>query len=79
MADDAALTANAVDVALTETTINGTLSYVCTHDFDGSKYFSIIQKGFIIWTGSEWRGGLSALTNHAPSDEPGDVSKSLYI
>jgi hypothetical protein len=79
IADDAALTTNATDVALTETSVNGLLSYVCNHDFDGTKYFSIIQKGFILWDGSEWRGGLSTITDHAPSDEVGDSTKPMYI
>ena len=79
VADNAALTTNAVDVALTETSINGVTSYECDYDFDGTRYFSIIQKGFIIWTGTEWRGGLSSITDHGPSDEVGDTTKAMYI
>lgn len=79
VADDAGLTTNATDIALSEVTINGVASYACTNDFNGTKYFSIVQKDFIVWDGTEWRGGLSTITDHAPSDEAGDATKPMYI
>ena len=79
VADNEALTTNAVEVALSETTINGEVTYECDYDFNGTKYFTIIRKGYIVWTGSEWRGGLSTITAHHPSDEAGDVVKPMYV
>ena len=79
VADDASLTTNVVDIPLSEITVNGAINYAGKYDFSGVQYFSIIQKEFILWTGTEWRGGLSTLTDHGPSDELGDVSKSLFI
>lgn len=79
VADNAALTSNPVDVALSTATINGTLSYVADHDFNGTKFFGIIQKDIVLWTGLEWRGGLSAATAHAPSENTLDSTKALYI
>lgn len=79
IADDAGLTTNVTDVALTETTINGVLTYECDYDFDGTRYFTVVRKGFIVWNGTEWRGGLSVITDHNPSDEDGDSTKPMYI
>lgn len=79
IADDASLTTNVTYVDLSVTTINSVAHYAATHDFDGTKFFTIIQRGFILWTGTEWRGGLSTTTNHFPSDEAGDASKTLYV
>ena len=79
VADDASFITNVVDTPLTQITINGVPSYAGTFDFNGTKYFTVVQTGFILWTGSEWRGGLSNITNHAPSDEAGEAGKTLYI
>jgi hypothetical protein len=81
IADDAGLTTNVEYVAFSSTTtnINGTDYFTCDVDFDGTRFFTIVQRGFILWTGAEWRGGLSSITDHFPSDETGDTSKTLYV
>lgn len=79
VADDENLSTNAVNVLLSERLINGVPHYSGTYDFNGTRYFGIIQGGFIVWTGSEWRGGMSLVTDHAASDEPEDSLKPLYI
>ncbi len=79
VADDAGFTTNVVDVPMTSKTINGLLSYSANFTFSGDKFFTIVQTGFILWNGSEWRGGLSAIQDHGPSDETGDASKTMYI
>tara|TARA_R110002096_G_scaffold135456_2_gene287358 strand:+ start:282265 stop:286851 length:4587 start_codon:yes stop_codon:yes gene_type:complete len=79
VAANASLNTSYEDISLTVENINGVDHYVCDYDFSGTQYFSIVQSGFILWTGSEWRGGLSSLTDHAPSDEIGDSSKTLFI
>ncbi len=79
IADNAALTTNDTDLVLTETSINGVVHYECDYDFNGTKYFSVVRKGFIVWNGTEWRGGLSTINDHYPSDEDGDTVKPMYI
>lgn len=79
VADNAALTSNVTDVALSVATVNSVESYVANFTFTGTQYFSLVQKGSIIWTGSEWRGGSSSTTDHAPSNNANDASKTLYI
>lgn len=79
VATNASLNTGFEDIDLSVENINGVDHYVCDYDFTGTQYFSIVQSGFILWNGTEWRGGLSALTDHAPSDEIGDSSKTMYI
>lgn len=79
IADDASFTTNVQYVDLSLTTINSVSHYAGTHDFTGTKFFTIAQRNAIIWTGTEWRGGLSTITNHGPSDEAGDAGKTLTI
>ncbi|MEQ9262578.1 MAG: Calx-beta domain-containing protein [Owenweeksia sp.] len=79
VADDAAFTTNVQEYSLSATTINSVASYACSVDFDGSSYFTIVHKDIIVWTGTEWRGGLSSVTDHAPSDEAADAGKSMFI
>lgn len=79
VADDAAFTSNVVDVEMSSSTINGTLSYVADYTFSGTQYFTFVQSGFILWTGTEWRGGLSSIQDHGPSDELGEHPKTMYI
>lgn len=79
VADDASFTSNVVDVEMAIETINGLVSYTADFTFSGSKFFTIIQTGFIIWNGTEWRGGLSAIQDHGPSDEAAEAGKTMYI
>ncbi len=79
IADDAALTTNVVDTPFYLADINGVSSYVVEYDFSSAHYFSIIRKGFIWWNGYEWRGGLSAITPHGPSDDPLDQLKIMLV
>lgn len=79
VADDAGFTTNVFDVTMATNTINGLVSYTADYTFSGTKYFTIVQTGFIIWTGTEWRGGLSSIQDHGPSDEAGEASKTMYI
>ncbi len=79
VADDTAFTTNAVDTMLSMLTVNGQSYYGTVYNFSGTKYFTIIQKDFILWTGTEWRGGLSSKVIHAPSSNAGDANKTLYV
>lgn len=79
VATSADLATAAQDIDLSVENINGVDHYVCDHDFSGTQFFTIIQSGHIVWTGTEWRGGLSSITDHAPSDELGEATKTLLI
>ncbi len=79
VSDNAAFTTNVVDSPLTAITINSEHSYATTYNFSGTKYFTVVQKDFILWTGTEWRGGLSSTVTHAPSSNAGDAHKTMYI
>jgi hypothetical protein len=79
VADDTALTTNPVYYTLTEATVNSVASYVADINLSGTRYFSLVQRGFMLWNGAEWRGGLSSANNHHPSDDPLDAAKDLYV
>lgn len=79
IADNDSLNLNPTEVELDVESINGADYYVAEYDFTDSAYFSLVQKGFIIWNGSEWRGGLSAINPHGPSDDPLDEVKPMYV
>ncbi|MGB0176038.1 MAG: beta strand repeat-containing protein, partial [Owenweeksia sp.] len=79
VADDASLTTNVQEYVLNTANVNSVTSYVCSIDFDGTKYFTVVQKDIVVWTGTEWRGGLSSTTNHAPSDAAADATKDMFI
>ncbi len=79
VADNAALTSNVQEYALSTATVNSVASYVTSIDFDGTQYFTVVQKDIILWTGTEWRGGLSSVTDHAPSNEAADATKAMII
>ncbi len=79
VADNADLSLNLSAVEMTTEMINGVNSYVASFDFTGNQYFTVGQKGVVIWGGQDWRGGLSVLVPHGPSDDPLDAAKSLII
>lgn len=79
IADDASFTTNVQYITLSETSINSVTHYAANHDFSGTKFMTIAQREAIIWTGTEWRGGLSSSVDHGPSSIAGDASKTLYI
>lgn len=79
MADDSTLATNATYTALLNTTINNIDSYVASMDVSGTQYFTVVQNGFIVWNGTEWRGGLSVSGDYNPSDEAGEATKTMYI
>ena len=79
MATNAALTSGMVDYPLAVEVINGDSCYTLSHNFSGVNYFTIVQKDAIVWSGSEWRGGMSAATPHGPSDDALDQVKPMII
>ncbi len=79
VADDANFSTHLEIVKLSKTLLNGDSVYVGDYDFDGTQFFTFGQWGLIVWDGTEWRGGLSILNPHAPSDDAGDTLKDLLI
>lgn len=79
VADDSAMGTGQTYYSLSTATVNSVASYVADVNLSGTKYFTIVQRGFVLWDGSEWRGGLSATNAHHPSDEAGEAAKSMYI
>ena len=79
VADDEALTTNVEFISLTTATIDGTLSYVGTYDFDGTKYFTFAEVNGIEWNGStsSWSGGSGV--SGAPNTDLADNSQLLTI
>jgi hypothetical protein len=81
VADDAGYTTNVEFLALSEETINGTLQYATTYDFNGTKFFTFVEIGGITWKGNtgitgEWSGGQAS---GAPSTNVLDSSQLLTI
>ncbi len=80
IADDSSLTTNVTYLVLDSTTsVNGTPSYTTNYDFNGTKYFTVVQKDFIVWSGKEWRGGQSATNANHPSALAIDAAKTMYV
>lgn len=73
VADDASLTNNVEYIPMSSTDIygNGANEYVANYDFDGTKYFTFVRSGMIVWKGSNnaWYNGSG--TNNSPAlEEP---------
>ena len=79
VADDAAFTTNVQFISLTIATINGVLSYVGSHDFEGTQYFTFAEVNGISWTGStnSWSGGSAA--SGAPNTNSADSTQLVTI
>lgn len=79
VADDELFTENVHYIPVSEITINGTLEYATTYNFNGTKYFTYAEVNGIFWNGdlNAWTGG-SADDNSASTDGA-DLDKVMVI